>query len=98
MPINDILNDEATLELFKRTADDDLAVAFEAQQQFAKAIQIPLREAVLVGDNRFNIFEVDIRRPGTTIEYPLDMISPGEESELSAYTIPNHGYIPQRHV
>lgn len=98
MPINDILNDEATLELFKRTADDDLAVAGLAQHQLAKAIQTPLREAVLVGDNRFNIFETDVRQAGTTIEYPLDMIAPGEENELSAYTIPNHGFIPHRHV
>lgn len=98
MAIHDILSDPATLELFKRTADDNLEVAAAAQHQLAKAIQTPLREAVLNGDNRFNIFETDVRQPGTTIEYPLDMIAPGEENELSAYTIPNHGYIPHRHV
>lgn len=98
MPIHDILNDKDTLELFKRTADDNLAVAREAQDAFAKAIQTPLREAILVGDNRFNIFEADQRQAGTTVEYPLDMIAPGEENELSAYTIPNHGFIPHRHV
>lgn len=96
--VNDILQDKDTLELFKRTADDNLAVATEAQHQLAKAIQTPLRQAVLVGDNRFNIFETDVRQAGTTIEYPLDMIAPGEENELSAYTIPNHGFIPHRHV
>jgi hypothetical protein len=98
MAIHDILQDQATLDLFKRTADTNPVVATEAQHQLAKAIELPLRQAVLVGENRFNIFEVDKRESGTTIEYPLDMIAPGEENELSAYTIPNHGYIPHRHV
>ena len=36
--------------------------------------------------------------PGASNEFPLDFLSPGSEKDFVAYTIPNHGYIPQRHV
>jgi hypothetical protein len=33
-----------------------------------------------------------------TPEFPLDFLAPGTEKDFVAYTIPNHGYIPERHV
>ena len=33
-----------------------------------------------------------------TPEFPLDFLAPGTEKDFVAYTIPNHGYIPQKHV
>jgi hypothetical protein len=36
--------------------------------------------------------------PGSSTEYPLDLISPGLEGEHVAYTNPGHGRIPERSV
>jgi hypothetical protein len=33
-----------------------------------------------------------------TPEFPLDFLAPGTERDFVAYTIPNHGYIPERHI
>ena len=44
------------------------------------------------------IFEPIRLAPGATPEFPLDFLSPGSEKDFVAYTIPNHGYIPERHI
>jgi hypothetical protein len=36
--------------------------------------------------------------PGTTTEFPLDLLSPGTEGDHVAYTNPGHGRIPERSV
>ena len=36
--------------------------------------------------------------PGVSVEFPLDLLSPGEESDHVAYTNPGHGRIPERAV
>jgi hypothetical protein len=36
--------------------------------------------------------------PGSTSEFPLDLLAPGEEDEFVAYTNPGHGRIPERAV
>jgi len=45
-----------------------------------------------------NIFEVIRMEPGTTTEFPLDLLSPGTEGDHVAYTNPGHGRIPERSV
>ena len=65
-------------------------------REVAKALEMPLRQARLPGDITAGIFQ-DIPMPyGVSPEFPLDMIAPGTEKELVAYTIPKHGYIPHR--
>ena len=73
-------------------------VALAAQREFAKALELPLRKGVLVGNILGNIFETINVEPGSSTEYPLDLISPGMEGEHVAYTNPGHGRIPERSV
>ena len=99
MAKNSIFNkpDEETLALLRRTADPNPQVAFAAQHELAQALQLPLREGVLVGPITDGIFTpVDLK--GADAEFPLDLLAPGEEDEFVAFTIPNHGKIPERHV
>lgn len=85
-------------ELWVRTGSADPETAFAAQRQFAKAITTPLREGVLVGDIATMIYEAMMMPLGTPVEFPLDLLSPGEEDEYIAYTMPNEGLIPGKHV
>jgi len=52
----------------------------------------------LVGDVLDNIFQRLPMEPGVSVEFPLDLLSPGTESEHVAYTNPGHGRIPERAV
>lgn len=82
-------------ELFVKSGDGNKAVALAAQQEIAKAIELPLREGVQSGDVTGGIFS-----PVTdgTQEFPTDLLAPGTEGQFVAYTNPGHGYIPQRSV
>lgn len=90
--------DDATIELIRRSGSNDRHVAIPAQRELALAIQSPLREALLYGDIVSGWFQAIKVEPGASIEFPLDLLSPGEEDEHVAYTIPANGYIPQRQV
>lgn len=90
--------DAETIELVRRSGSPNRAEAFEAQSQIAKAIEIPLRKGVLSGDIAGNIFSRMVVPPGTSAEYPLDLLAPGEEADFTAFTNPGHGRIPQATV
>lgn len=89
---------EATLAMIKATADDNPVVRNDAQWKFAKAMELPLRQAVLYGDVLNGIYERMEWPAGQQVEFPLDLIAPGEEDEFVAYTSPGEGYIPERRV
>ena len=57
-----------------------------------------MRKGLLSGDILGGIFEPIALEAGASPEFPLDFISPGSEKDFVAYTIPNHGRIPERHV
>ena len=97
MPINNRPSDEF-IALLRKSGDADVNVASAAQREFAKALELPLRKGVLVGNILGNIFETVNVEPGSSTEYPLDLISPGLEGEHIAYTNPGHGRIPERTV
>ena len=97
MPINQRPSDEF-IALLRKSGDADINVAAAAQREFAKALELPLRKGVLVGNILGNIFETVTVAPGATTEYPLDLVSPGLEGEHVAYTNPGHGRIPERSV
>jgi hypothetical protein len=62
------------------------------------SLTLPLKQGVLKGDILDGIFE-PIKFPnGASIEFPLDFLSPGSVQDFVAYTIPNTGRIPERHV
>jgi hypothetical protein len=85
-------------QLLVKSGDNDRAVALPAQREVAEAVQIPLREGILEGDIVGNLFTPMRFEEGQSVEFPLDFIVPGTEKEYVAYTIPNHGRIPERHV
>ena len=85
-------------DLLIRSGSMQKEVAVAANSEFAKALELPLRQGILNGDILDNIFEPVILAQSATPEFPLDFLSPGTEKDFVAYTIPNHGYIPQRHV
>lgn len=86
------------IDLLKRSASANKAEAIVAQEMIAKAIELPLRQGILAGDITGNIFERIVMEPGTSTEFPLDLLSPGEEADFVAYTNPGHGRIPERTV
>ncbi len=91
--------DPQMTELLVRTGDHDRSVALTAQREFAKAIQTPIREGILESNSIINeIYTVIPFQPGVATEFPLDILVPGTERDFSAYTIPNHGRIPERHI
>lgn len=90
--------DVATIDLIKATASGDPMIRQKAQWELAKAIELPLREAVLYGDVLNGIYETVSWPQNTQVEYPLGLIAPGEEDEFVAFTSPGVGYIPERRV
>jgi len=86
------------IALLRKSGDADLQVATAAQHEFAKALELPLRKGVLVGNILGDIFETFTVEPGASTEYPLDLVSPGLEGEHVAYTNPGHGRVPERSV
>lgn len=89
---------EEFLALLRKSGDSDIDVALPAQREFAKALELPLRKGVLVGNILGDIFETIAVEAGSTTEFPMDLISPGTEGEHIAYTNPGHGRIPERAV
>ena len=92
---------EATPELtdlLVKSGSSHKEEALAANHEFAKALELPLRQGVLSGNILDDIFEPIALAQSATPEFPLDFLAPGTEKDFVAYTIPNHGYIPQKHV
>jgi hypothetical protein len=85
-------------DLLIRSGSLNKEEALAANAEFAKALELPLRQGILNGDILSGIFEPIQLNQGATPEFPLDFLAPGTEKDFVAYTIPNHGYIPERHV
>jgi len=90
--------DEQFLDLLKRSGSADKTEALVAQHELAQALELPLRQGVLIGDVLDGIFEKMAVEPGASVEFPLDLLAPGEENTHVAYTNPGHGRIPERAV
>ena len=90
--------DEQFLDLLKRSGSADKTEALVAQHELAQALELPLRQGVLIGDVLDGIFERMAVEPGASVEFPLDLLAPGEENSHVAYTNPGHGRIPERAV
>lgn len=86
------------VELIKRSGDLDERVALAAQYDLAKALEEPLRQGILVGDVVTDIYEKRKMPFGTPVEFPLDLLAPGEETQYVAYTNPGNGRIAERAI
>jgi hypothetical protein len=84
--------------LLKKSGSNNRADSLEATHQLAVALQEPLRQGVMSGDITGNIFETISLAPGSAPEFPLDFLAPGTEKDFVAYSLPNHGRIPERNV
>jgi len=84
--------------LLKKSGSNNRSESLEATHQLAIALQEPLRQGVMSGDITGNIFETISLAPGSAPEFPLDFLAPGTEKDFVAYSLPNHGRIPERNV
>ena len=85
-------------ELLVRAGSLKKEESLSATAELAKALELPLRKGVMSGNILDGIFEAIRLETGSTSEFPLDFLAPGTEKDFVAYTIPNHGRIPERHV
>ena len=84
--------------LLRQSGSYNKQEALAAQRELAQALELPLRQGVLMGDILGGIFETIVLDQSATPEFPLDLLAPGTEKDFVAYTIPGHGYIPERAV
>lgn len=85
-------------KILKASGSYEREISLANTHELAKALELPLRKGIMNGDILDGIFNVVKLEQSATPEFPLDFLSPGTEKEYVAYTIPNHGYIPQRNV
>lgn len=72
--------------------------SLSASAELAKALELPLRQGVLSGDILEGIFRKIPLAANATAEFPLHYLAPGTENQYVAYTIPNIGRIPEKHI
>ena len=82
--------------ILRQSGSPNREESLAAVSELAKALELPLRKGVMSGDILNGIYEVINLAPGATSEFPLDFLAPGTEKDFVAYTIPNHGRIPER--
>jgi len=88
----------ALTDLLIRSGSNHKETSLAANAEIAKALELPLRRGLMSGNILDGIFEPIQLAQSATPEFPLDFLAPGTEKDFVAYTIPNHGYIPERHV
>ena len=97
----DNLTPEEQLEfktLLVKSGSANKAESLAGMSELAQALTLPLREEVLSGDILDSLFESVVLGPGAPAEYPLHFLSPGTAKDFVAYTVPQHGQIPQRRI
>lgn len=85
-------------QLLIKASSNNYRESLDATAELAKAITLPLRQGILDGDVVSDLFEPVRLNTGVSAEWPLDFIAPGSEKNFVAYTIPNHGTLPQKTV
>lgn len=83
---------------FKKISSTDRTESEKASANIAEAIATPLRETLLSGDIVGGIFTPQDWSDNPRVEYPTDLLTPGEEREHYAYVMPGEGRIPERRV
>lgn len=90
--------DPAIAALMKKAGSNDARIALDGQYEFAKALTLPLQQALLPVDNLDGIFTPIDRTGQSDLNYPLDFLNPGQEEDFIAYVQPGNGRIPERQV
>lgn len=84
--------------LLVKSGSTNKAESLAGMAELAQALTLPLREEVLSGDITDGLFETVTLGPGAPAEYPLHFLAPGTARDFVAYTVPQHGQIPQRRI
>ncbi len=84
--------------LIAKSASANWEEARPYMYEIAKAAEEGLRPALFAGDVASEIFTPKDFTDGSQPEFELDPVAPGMQKDFVAYTIPNQGYIPQRHI
>jgi len=85
-------------ELLKACGSQNMEESQKAQAALAGALEIPLRQGILVGNIIGDIYEPQTFDPNARVEYPIDFFRPDNATDFIAYTVPNQGRIPERQV
>lgn len=93
-----ILSTEEMDVILATAGNTNPSIALPATFELAKALELPLRKSLMSGDIVSDIFERINFKPGQAIEFPLDFLVPGTQKDYVAYTIPNAGRIPEKHI
>ncbi len=89
----------ALLERYlKQASSEDINVAQASLRKIAKALELPLRQALLDEDIVTPIFEAQDYRGKRFVEMPLDFLQPGQENQFTAFAVPDCGCIPENPV
>jgi len=80
---------------FKNVLSTDIAVAEKARTEIVQAIEQPLRRTLLTGDTIGGVYTPMDFTDNPNVEFQLDLLTPGQEKEFAAFTLPNVGRIPQ---
>lgn len=93
MKVNDAIRD-----IVIRTGSPRMEESVAAVREFSQAVTLPLRQGIMSGPILEGVFEQISIEGSSTSEFPLDPVAPGTENQYVAYTIPNIGKIPQKHM
>ena len=90
-------NDELELlgSYLRDAATSTTAVAQQKLSKVAKALELPLRQAILDGDIYSDIFEPMDKRGRDCVRLPLDFMAPGMENDFTAFAIPECTCMPE---
>lgn len=86
------------VDIMKKAGDSDPYIAWPNQRLFAKAVSLPLEEALLDGDILGGLFQTVNLTNGESLDYPLDILNPGQQEDFIAYVCPDQGRIPERQI
>lgn len=85
-------------DLLRRSVSNNTTEAAQASHQLFAELGGVIREGIMAGDIVSGIYQNVPFAPGAEVEFPLHYLAPGTEKDFVAYTIPRHGYIPQRTI
>lgn len=89
---------EAMNELLRRVGSLHKETSEAAMHEFVVAFAPVIRQGIMPGDIVTDIYtEIPLAQDAIP-EFPLDFVAPGTEGDYVAYTLTQHGRIPEKHV
>lgn len=95
-----ILNEAtpAMNDLLRRVGSQNYRESEEAMHELTVAFSTVIRQGIMPGDIVTDIYtEIPLAQDAVP-EFPLDFVAPGTEGDYVAYTLTQHGRLPEKHV